>query len=259
MTTAPDLDPYLLPMPTPASPVVLPHLACAVHAHLNGRYCNPVWPLAPLTENPSARRPKIHWENWPSCFRDEMRLAAWNLVNGQLRPTFLLGRSSRMRGRLSAPEVHAVTERWKSLAAWLEERGIRRLADCTADVLHDYGQRARDAGHSRSHVMKTLAALGYGRLTSSAPSLRASGDRLGRNWASTATCPPQTAAAGRTRPSPWQSRPWDRSSSGRCGWSRTCRGTSSPPGPNGSASSRLPAPPPGRQQGTPPWRHTSGP
>ena len=159
MTTAPDLDPYLLPMPTPASPVVLPHLACAVHAHLNGRYCDPVWPLAPLTENPSARRPKIHWENWPSCFRDEMRLAAWNLVNGQLRPTFLLGRSSRMRGRLSAPEVHAVTERWKSLAAWLEERGIRRLADCTADVLHDYGQRARDAGHSRSHVMKTLAAL----------------------------------------------------------------------------------------------------
>jgi hypothetical protein len=159
MTTAPDLDPYLLPMPTPASPVVLPHLACAVHAHLNGRYCHPVWPLAPLTENPSARRPKIHWENWPSCFRDEMRLAAWNLVNGQLRPTFLLGRSSRMRGRLSAPEVHAVTERWKSLAAWLEERGIRRLADCTAGVLHDYGQRARDAGHSRSHVMKTLAAL----------------------------------------------------------------------------------------------------
>ena len=159
MTTAPDLDPYLLPMPTPASPVVLPHLACAVHAHLNGRYRDPVWPLAPLTENPSARRPKIHWEKWPPCFRDEMRLAAWNLVNGQLRPTFLLSRSSRMRGRLSAPEVHAVTERWRHLAAWLEQRGIRRLGDCTADVLHDYGQRARDAGHSRSHVMKTLAAL----------------------------------------------------------------------------------------------------
>jgi hypothetical protein len=159
VTTAPDLDPYLLPMPTPASPAVLPHLACAVHAHLNARYRDPVWPLAPLTENPSARRPKIHWENWPPCFRDEMRLAAWNLVNGQLRPTFLRSRSSRMRGRLSAPEVHAVTERWRHLAAWLEQRGIRRLADCTADVLHDYGQRARDAGHSRSHVMKTLAAL----------------------------------------------------------------------------------------------------
>lgn len=46
MTAAPDLDPYLLPMPGPASPVVLPHLACAMHAHLNGRYRDPVWPLA---------------------------------------------------------------------------------------------------------------------------------------------------------------------------------------------------------------------
>lgn len=146
-------------MPGPGSPVVLPHLACAVHAHLNGRYRDPVWPLAPLTENPSAARPKIHWENWPSCFRDEMRLAAWNLVNGQLRPTFLLGHGSRMRGRLGAHHVHATTEQWKLLAAWLEQRGIRRLADCTADVLHDYGQHARDAGHGRNHVLKTLAAL----------------------------------------------------------------------------------------------------
>ena len=159
MTAAPDFDPYLLPMPGPASPVVLPHLVCAMHAHLNGRYRDPVWPLAPLTENPSAARPKIYWERWPSCFRDEMRLAAWNLVNGQLRPTFLLGHGSRMRGRLGAQHVHATTEEWKLLAVWLEQRGVRRLADCTADVLHDYGQRACGAGHGRNHVLKTLVAL----------------------------------------------------------------------------------------------------
>ena len=57
MTAAPDLDPYLLPLPTPASPVVLPHLASPLHAHLNGRYGDPVWPLAPLTGNPSASKP----------------------------------------------------------------------------------------------------------------------------------------------------------------------------------------------------------
>ena len=56
MTAAPDFDPYLLPLPTPASPVVLPHLASSLHAHLNGRYADPVWPLAPLTENPSASK-----------------------------------------------------------------------------------------------------------------------------------------------------------------------------------------------------------
>ena len=91
MTAALDFDPYLLPLPAPASPVVLPHLASPLHAHLNGRYADPVWPLAPLTGNPSARKPSIGWEQWPAAFRDEMRLAAWNLINGQLRPTFLRG------------------------------------------------------------------------------------------------------------------------------------------------------------------------
>ena len=38
MTATAEPDPYLLPLPTPASPVVLPHRAGALHAHLNGRY-----------------------------------------------------------------------------------------------------------------------------------------------------------------------------------------------------------------------------
>lgn len=37
MTAAPDLDPYLLPLPAAGSPVVLPHLTGALHGHLNGR------------------------------------------------------------------------------------------------------------------------------------------------------------------------------------------------------------------------------
>jgi hypothetical protein len=61
MTAAADLDPYLLPLPTPGSPVVLPHLATSLHAHLNGRYADPVWPLAPLTENPSQSKKTIRW------------------------------------------------------------------------------------------------------------------------------------------------------------------------------------------------------
>ena len=101
MTAAPDFDPYLLPLPTPASPVVLPHLATSLHAHLNGRYADPVRPLAPLTENPSASKKAIRWALWPASLQEEMRLATWNLINGQLRPTFLQGHGSRMRTRLS--------------------------------------------------------------------------------------------------------------------------------------------------------------
>jgi hypothetical protein len=29
--------------------------------------------------------------SWPAAFRGEIRLAAWNLINGQLRPAFLRG------------------------------------------------------------------------------------------------------------------------------------------------------------------------
>jgi hypothetical protein len=48
VTTAPELDPYLLSLPTPGSPVALPQLANSLHAHLNGRYADPVWCALPL-------------------------------------------------------------------------------------------------------------------------------------------------------------------------------------------------------------------
>lgn len=159
MTTAPELDPYLLPLPAPTSPVVLPHLVSPLHAHLNGRYADPVWSLGPLTENPSASKKAIHWRRWPPAFQDEMRLAAWNLINGQLRPSFLQGRSARMRGRLSLSEVYNTTAQWKYLARWLDARGIRSLARCDTGVLHDYGQHLRDTHHNRGQVLKALAPL----------------------------------------------------------------------------------------------------
>lgn len=158
-TAAPDLDPYLLPLPAPDSPVVLPHLADPMHAHFNGRYADLVWPLAALTGNPSATKVSIHWESWPATFRDEMRLAAWSLVNGQLRPTFTQVRATRLRGRISLNTINGTTLRWKLLAAWLEDRGIRSLAGCTSSVLHEYGLYLRDSGYGRVYVVQALGAL----------------------------------------------------------------------------------------------------
>jgi hypothetical protein len=56
VTTALDPDPYLLPLPTPTAPVVPAHLVVPMHAHLNALYSDPVRPLAPLSENPSASK-----------------------------------------------------------------------------------------------------------------------------------------------------------------------------------------------------------
>jgi hypothetical protein len=88
-----------------------------------------------------------------------MRLAAWNLINGQLRPTFLRGHSRRMRGRPSMTEVNGTLAQWRRLARWLEERGIRSLAGCDVGVLDDYGQHLRDSGQSRKRVLVSLVAL----------------------------------------------------------------------------------------------------
>jgi hypothetical protein len=159
MTAAPDIDPYLLPLPTPTSPVVLPHLMVAEHASLNGRYVDPVWSLAPLTGNPSMVKLRIRWERWPAAFREEMRLAAWNLINGQARPTLLQAHGARMRARLSMPHVYGTLQNWRRLVEWLEGRGIRSLADCSMAVLHDYGQHVLDEGRSRQYTLGILMSL----------------------------------------------------------------------------------------------------
>jgi hypothetical protein len=161
MTAAPELepDPWLLPMPAPGSPVVAAHLTTSMHAHLNGRYADPLWHLAPLTGNPSASKLTIDWATWPAVFRDQMRLAVWNLINGQLRPTFLHEHGNAMRGRPSAGEIYGTVMAWRQLARWLDGRGIRDLASCDAAVLHDYGQHLRGSGRDRSAVAKNLGAL----------------------------------------------------------------------------------------------------
>jgi hypothetical protein len=107
---ASESDPYLLPLPSPASLVVLPHYVNPLHAHLNARYGDPVWPLAALTENPSVSKKTIYWRRCPAVFREEIRLAAWNLINGQLRPTYLRDCGTRLRARISLGEiVHAIS------------------------------------------------------------------------------------------------------------------------------------------------------
>jgi integrase len=159
VSAAPDFDPYLLPLPAPGSPVVLPHLAGSLNAHLNGRYADPVWSLAPLTDNPSTSKTSVRWQQWPAAFRDEMRLAAWNLVNGQLRPTFLREHGPRMRGRLSTLQIYGTLRQWKHLAEWLAERGVTSLARCDAAVLHQYGQHVRDRRQSRARTLTILVSL----------------------------------------------------------------------------------------------------
>ena len=163
MSTAVEDDPYLLPLPNPTSPVINAELVKAVHAHLNNQYRDPVWSLAPMIENPSAVRVKIAWRICPAPFEDELRLAVWNLINGQLRPTFVRARptsiSSIMRTRLSAAGTVATVREWFRLATWLQGRGITTFAHCTSQALHDYAQHLAALPVSSHDVTRRFVAI----------------------------------------------------------------------------------------------------
>jgi hypothetical protein len=160
VSTALEPDPYLLPMPNPDNPVVSDHLVKPIHAHLNSRYRDPIWSLAPLTEKPCTERPKIYWRNCPEAFQDELRLAVWNLINGELRPTFVRGRGSSMRTRISVSAILATVQQWFHLATWLQDRDIGTLAECDTDMQHDYAEHLlATTSKLRSSALRRLVAV----------------------------------------------------------------------------------------------------
>jgi hypothetical protein len=160
--TAPllDDDPFILPLPTPDTLVVLPQFATSVlTAHLNTPYSAMIWHTTPLSGNPSARNSSINWHRCPEAFLSQLKLAAWTMINGELRPTFVRQRH-RMRSRVSADTIATtVTTHWVNLATWLNDQGFRTLAACDATVLHDYGQHLRAKHSVRSSVQTILSGL----------------------------------------------------------------------------------------------------
>jgi integrase len=157
-------DPYVLPLPSPVSRVITPPYVVAVHAHLNARYADPVWPLAPLTEHPSAPRYSIYWKNCPATMQDELRLVTWTMLNGQLRPTFMKERADRartatMRSRLGVDGMTGTVSTWMSLARWLAARQLTTLAACDPAVFHEFSQHLAGKNNARSYLAKQLTDL----------------------------------------------------------------------------------------------------
>ncbi|MEU0819730.1 integrase [Streptomyces mirabilis] len=139
-------DPYLLPLPGVGTLVVPPERVCASHAHLNSCYSHGSWCLAPLIENPSQHLDWLHWRHCPSVLVEEIKLAAWCLINGRLRPTFVQqrgkkgGNGSRLSEQLGARTVHFTVGEWTRLARWLAKRGVTSLAECDTATLHEYAK-----------------------------------------------------------------------------------------------------------------------
>jgi hypothetical protein len=99
-------------------------------------------------------------EERPAGLREELRLVAWTMINGQLRPSFLADRGTAMRSRLSATAMNVTVLEWFKLARWLAERGIETLADCDEGIWELFGKHVLARGYaSRDIVRSVLAAL----------------------------------------------------------------------------------------------------
>ena len=156
---AAEADPYVLPMPAPDSPVVPPKRVSPGNPHPVSRYQDLVWSLAPLIDNPGGHLWNIHWEECPGQLRGPLRLAAWVMINGELRPTYLQARGHQARGRSSATTISDTCREWTRLARWLHEHSITSLAACTHTQWRDYAAWRVKDGVSRGHARKTLGQL----------------------------------------------------------------------------------------------------
>ncbi|MFI1225931.1 MULTISPECIES: integrase [unclassified Streptomyces] len=161
MTAVPAVegDPYVLPMPSPDSPIVLPKWTHPDNSHPVSRYREMIWPLAPLIDNPGTRLLSILWTKCPELFRGQLKLPAWTMINGQLRPTRLRSRGMAARARCSAEDMANTSREWIRLARWLEEQGITDLAACTEDEWRKYPAERWKGGVSRGRAEKVLTYL----------------------------------------------------------------------------------------------------
>ncbi|MFE2733278.1 integrase [Streptomyces sp. NPDC059349] len=159
MTSPAEADPYILFLPSPDSPVVLPHWIKPGNVHTNARYRAAVWPLAPLIDNPGTTLVRIYWRGCPAPLLGQVKLATWTMINGRLRPTYLQGRGVRARARTSAADMGETCSEWMRLARWLHARRITSLAACTQDVWRAYITERVASGVNRDSAEKICARL----------------------------------------------------------------------------------------------------
>lgn len=145
--------------PGPDTPVFAPHLITDGYSGPVIRYGDSVWPLAPMNGNPSADAWAVDWDAFPASLREEFRLIAWTMINGELTGSFLRERAKSWRTRTSAPIVYQTVWIWRRLATWMQEQGLGTLSLCDSKVMEEYGGSLRESGSARNTVHKALIAL----------------------------------------------------------------------------------------------------
>lgn len=141
MTTPHNAD-ELLTLPSPDTPIMDPSAVPESRRDRIVRYDAPSWPVTFISDAPSVSERSWHWATFPESLREQIRLAAWTMLNHpvpdpHLRPD-RMGRGQPMRGRLSELRTFYTGTYWRLFAHWLVGQGVTGLGDVTADTLSDY-------------------------------------------------------------------------------------------------------------------------
>jgi integrase len=146
-------------LPGPDSPAIDAALVSATNTAVIPRYGDLTWPLAALSDNPSAPLHTIHWGTIEDAFREELRYLAWLMLNEALPDSFLIGKGSGLRSRCSAEMNYRTVRMWARFATWLSGHGATTLAEVTEQHLRAYADHLNRQGLSRGAINPHLMAL----------------------------------------------------------------------------------------------------
>ncbi|MEU2258435.1 integrase [Nocardia xishanensis] len=154
-----EADPFVLPMPSPDTPVVHDRWISLDNTHPNSRYSDDLWSLGPLTDNPGHHIHRTIWSKCPATLQPEMRLVIWTLINGELRPSYVKARSMQGRARDGVASMRNCILEWLKLARWLHQHGVNRLGECTTEHWTAFAAERTAAQNNRGHALKLLRWL----------------------------------------------------------------------------------------------------
>ncbi|MFI9589782.1 hypothetical protein [Nonomuraea sp. NPDC052265] len=159
MTIAPDIidDPFILAAPLPDDLVIQPRWISASNNHLNNRVRDDTWSLGPLTDRPGTILNRIHWKNCPAHLREDLKVLAWTLINGERRPTVAARRRTLTRHSVSS--LHQRLIEWLRWARWLGQKEVARLSECTDDHWRAYASGLVASGVNRTTMEHSLNQL----------------------------------------------------------------------------------------------------
>jgi len=149
-------------LPHPATPIVPGNVA----------FADDMWDLSALCPRPTTRWIRLHFTHCPPSLRPDLKHFFYLLLTMDT-PLEQLDRPASARKRLAPSTLKTLFEDLKPFLGWLQDRGVRTLAELSEQDVREYARHVAAAPVGQNPKTRRLFALS--RLWLMAPYLRPSG------------------------------------------------------------------------------------